>query len=410
MSEADDIRDAEANGHSVFGASGAHRFLACPGSVRLSMNLPDTAGFEAAEGTTAHAVAEEWLRSGEKPTHLIDTTRTVVAGGNPYEILIDRAMLAYVGQYVEWMQDVPGDLYVEQRVDYSRLTPIPNQGGTADSLVLRRHAATLGDLKYGVGDKIEAANNPQLMLYALGALYRRGDEYDIDRVTLRIAQPRLGHFDEWHTTVGELHDFAEWAKGRMAQAWAPNPPFVPGPKQCRWCRAILVCEAARRKAAQIADLTFEDETAAGLPLGATLSADPVPLDTPTLARLVSWRKWLERLMQAAFDELDRRIKAGETADGWTLGRGRATRRFRDRAEAAAFLRFIGLTDDDIEKRTMKSPAEVEKTLTALTGASAKTAKAWIASLVETRPGGLVLVESNKEDRAENYEDVFGDET
>jgi hypothetical protein len=413
VAEEDDIRDAQAGGHSVFGGSGAARFLACPGSVRLSFGLPDRAGYEAAEGTVAHAVAERWLRSGERPDHLVGTTETVEG----FEIPIDKLMLNYIGNYVDWMLDVPGELFVERRVDYSRLTPIPDQGGTADALVLRMFHMTLGDLKYGVANKIFARNNPQVSFYALGALYKWGDEFDIERVTIRIAQPRLGHFDEWATTAGELRDFAEWAKARMALAWDPDPPFSPSAKACQYCRAgrALVCQASLRQAARIADLTFEDETAPGLPIGGQPVAEPLQarsLDTPTLAKLVSWRKWLERLMEAAFDELDRRVKAGEEVEGWELGRGKSSRYFHDPAKAAAFLRAMGLRQEDIENRKMKSPKQIEETLVRMSSARLRTVQTWIAPMVVTRPGGYVLVEAGKKDRTVQHavDELLDDET
>lgn len=414
MAEEDDIRDAESGGHSVFGASGSARFLACPGSVKTSLGLPDTARYEAAEGTVAHSVAEEWLRTEERPGHLIGQSRTITTGTGAYTIPITAEMLGFVGQYVEWMQDIRGDMFVEQRVDYSRLTPIPNQGGTADCVVLKPFHITVGDLKYGVADKIFARNNPQPTLYVLGCLYRWGREYEIERVTIRIAQPRLGHFDEWSATAEELHEFAAWAKDRMHQAWDPNPPFIPGPKQCRYCKALLTCPAARKKAQQIADMTFDDETSEGLPLDQDPVGDPDSarfLDTPTLARLVSWRKWVERLMQAAFDELDRRVKAGENVEGWSLGRGRASRRFRDASQARAFMSLLGLEDDEIETRKLNGPAAIEKTIVAKHMVKLAVAKAWISGLVETRPGGLVLVEQSKTDRIihDAAHDVFDDE-
>ncbi len=52
-------------------------------------------------------------------------------------------------------------------MDYSRWA---KQGfGTADALIIANNTIEVIDLKYGKGVKVDAQNNPQLMLYGLGA-------------------------------------------------------------------------------------------------------------------------------------------------------------------------------------------------------------------------------------------------
>ena len=57
--------------HSMLGASKAHRWMRCPASVQLEATIPDEESFYAAEGTAAHALAEECLRSQKPPEHFI---------------------------------------------------------------------------------------------------------------------------------------------------------------------------------------------------------------------------------------------------------------------------------------------------------------------------------------------------
>jgi len=53
--------------HHPLGASGASRWLACPGSVRLSADLPDPGSAYAEEGTLAHQLAEVCLSQHVDP-------------------------------------------------------------------------------------------------------------------------------------------------------------------------------------------------------------------------------------------------------------------------------------------------------------------------------------------------------
>ena len=420
VSDDEDIAREEANGHSVFGASGSSRYLACPGSVRASFGLPDTARYEAAEGTVAHGLAEQWLRSGRKPVERLGTTETVKLFTGTYEIPIDAAMMAFVEQYVDWCNEAPGEHYHEQRVDYSVLTPIPNQGGTADHFAARPRWLVLTDLKYGVADQIHAYQNPQVSLYALGVIYEHDWLYGFEKVTIRICQPRLGHFDEWHTTKEELLQFADWAKGRMYQAWDPNPPFVPGEKQCRYCKARLTCDAAIRWAERLIDDTFDDETEReGWDLRGHTPEQELyelpsiePMSTARLANLVSWRKWAETLFKSAFDELDRRAKAGDIAPGWTLAEGKSSRRLEDKEGVIETLDILGIPEEDAYDHKIKSPAKLEKMLVAQAGRTIKEAKALLKPYVRVVPGGSVLapVGRGKRKAVDATDDVFEDET
>lgn len=420
MSEAEDIAREESNGHSIYGASKSSRFLECLGSLRAEFGLPDTAKYEAAEGTVAHGLAEEWLKTGERPAHRLGTIETVKLHTGTYEIPIDETMLAYAGQYVDWCNEPGGDHYYEQRVGYAQLTPIPDQGGTADHLALRPGALVLTDLKYGVADQIFAYRNPQVMLYALGAIYEWDWIYDIQQVTIRICQPRLGHFDVWHTTKAELLEFAEWAKGRMHAAWAPDAPRTPSEKACRYCKAKLHCPAAAAKLDRLLDGVFEDETFDGTespqvwrraaPATVPALVPAKTLDTASLAHLATYRKWAEKLLGEAWDELDRRIKGGEPIPkGFMLSEGKQSRSVADRDGVIELFDLVG-ANPLIEG--FKSPAQLEETLVKEGGYKKKSAAEMLKPFISVRAGNptLSLVKPGKRAVHDAAEDLFDDET
>ncbi len=181
--------------HSIFSPSGSSTWAYCPGSLIPNLFAKDSAGEDAAYGTVGHGVAEQWLKSGVCPTHLVGTTEIIEEGDQRFEIEIDASMLEYVGQYVDWCIYLPGTHFVETRVDFSDLTPLKKQSGTADHAACEFGTLTVTDLKMGQGVQVYAKDNTQAILYAYG-FFRKYDElFDFQRIVIRIAQPRLTHFD-----------------------------------------------------------------------------------------------------------------------------------------------------------------------------------------------------------------------
>jgi len=377
----DDIEREEANGHSLFGASKSARFLSCPGSLRAEMGRADTAGYFAAEGTVAHSLADEWLRTGVEPAHRVGETVSIETGTGTHAIPIDATMLAYVGQYVEWCFEAAGDQYFEQRVDYSRLTPIPGQGGTADFFACRPGHLTLRDFKFGVAEQIFAKENPQVMLYALGVIYEWDWLYEFERVTISICQPRLGHFDTWETTKAELLEFAEVAKAGMHAAWEPNAPRVPSEKACKYCKAKIGCPALGKAI---------DDMVADSFAGGALEAPGEGLPTDRLLHVLSYQKLFEKYFSDCYKELERRARTGEKVPGWMLAEGKASRRVADPQGVVDTLGAYGLSSLDAWKVAALSPAELEQLLVVTRKVSLHVAKKAFSPFVVRVPGKAVF--------------------
>lgn len=117
------------------------------------------------------------------------------------------------GRYVDtvWTLAQNNELLVEQRVDFSHITGVEESFGTADGIIIAGNELQIHDLKYGKGVRIDAEQNEQLQLYALGALEQFSMLYDFETVRLFIHQPRLNHVSEWSLTVQELQSFGERA-------------------------------------------------------------------------------------------------------------------------------------------------------------------------------------------------------
>lgn len=419
MLEAQILRllEKDRNGHSVFAPSSSAMWLGCSGSLIPNLLAEDKGGYESAEGTVAHSVGERWLKEGRKPVELIGTNEFVEDGDWGHLIWIDEVMLDYVEQYVEWCQMLPGDHYVEQRVYFSQLTPIPNQGGTADHVACEPGRMVITDLKYGKGVPVRAEGNTQARLYALGFFYEWDWLYDFQEIEIRICQPRLDIFDSWTVTRDELLEFAEYVRERAHAAWSLTAPRKPSPEACRWCKVQASCPALAKLQHDLTAGAFGgidqeitkddvDEFKDGLVLMDELPVARISeLSTSDMAILYRQRSLVEGWWKAVAEELERRATLGEAVPGHKLVEARTNRVFLSNAKAEARLKGLGLPEDKLWKRTFISPAQAEEELVKI-GIPRKKVTEMIADIVLKPTGKPTLVPDS--DKRPALVDVAGE--
>lgn len=360
-------------GHSVYSPSGSEMWLGCSGSLLPNIFAPDDSGVDAATGTVAHWVGEQWLDTGVRPDHLVGQKKYVPRRDQiGFLIKIDEAMLDHVERYVDWCSVLPGDHFVETKVYFSQITPIPDQGGTADHVACTWRRMVITDLKYGEGLKVYAKMNTQARLYALGFFYEWDWLYDFQEIEIRIAQPRLGHFDTWIITRAELLEFADYAEVRAYAAWEPNAPRTPSEKACQWCRVKLTCTANIKMMFDMTagvftsvDKEISTESMAEFKESLVLLdkpeiADVARLSTSDLALIFGFKSQVIRFYNTASVELARRAAEGAKVPRWKLVEGRANRVIANEKSALDYLiNDLGLARSDLMKQQMASPAEIE---------------------------------------------------
>jgi hypothetical protein len=365
--------------HARLGASNAHRWMNCLGSVRLSAGLAEIEEEYQIEGRAAHTLAEQLLMGGPLPENVRVETQ---AGERLYPV--DDEMREGVALFVKTVQDAAQALgfplmLVEQRVSLKPLDPPEPMFGTADVILLGRRILRVFDLKYGRGVIVEVRDNEQLLYYVLGAVLNsamtklldpadpfqveEGDDFLIaalslfDEVTVTIVQPRAPHIDgpvrTWEVGADEIRVFGQRIMAKAQAAQNPEAPLVPG-AWCRFCPAQGSCPALKQHAQIVAQVDF-----AAVPLDTPPS--PEHLSVAVVADMLTQVPILEAWIAAMYRRVTQELEAGREVPGWKLVNKRAMRKWADENEVKRWAIDSGYSMMfGLHYETMKSPAQVEK--------------------------------------------------
>lgn len=340
--------------HSEHGASSAYRWLACPGSVSLSRGIQDKTSAYAIEGTVAHELAELALKKERDADFWV--------GLKIEGIEVTEEMAEAVQVYVDYVKSMLGhddDLRLEQRITLDKIHPPRPMFGTADCVIYRRATKELFvyDYKHGAGVPVEAVGNKQLRYYALGALLSLDKDEPCRTITAGIVQPRAQHSDgpirEESFSAGELLDYAAELVEGVEATLKPDAQLVPG-GHCRFCKAAAVCPAKRDQAFEMAKIEFGDD------LLLPDRIDPRQMSIEEVANFLNAADQIEDWLRAMRAHVLGELEAGRSVPGWKLVNKRATRVWASQEKVVAWAKQLGLEDDEVFDKKVKSPAQLEK--------------------------------------------------
>lgn len=313
--------------HSVLGASAADRWMNCTPSAQLTAGMEDETTTFAAEGTAAHALCEWKVRKALK----------MRAGRRPTSDYWTDEMEEFTDDYRDFIMDLVGQAkltckdpvtLIEQHLDFSCY--VPDGFGTGDFLLVADKELNVVDFKYGRGVAVYADHNPQMMLYALGALNLFDCLYDIEQVTMTIFQPRLSSISTWTISAEELYKWAEEVLKPKAELAAKGEgEFISG-SWCRFCKARNTCRARAESFLELAKMEFQPP--------ALLSDEEV---AEVMEQADELSKWASDVMAYAQAEA---IENGKHWNGYKLVEGRYTRRFTDEKKVEEAAKGAGYTD------------------------------------------------------------------
>jgi hypothetical protein len=310
--------------HAILSASSSHRWLRCLPSARLELEFENTSGQAAKEGTAAHELSEHKLKnalriSSKRPTSEYDCDEMEKCTDDYVSFIIEQVELAR-------KSCTDPIVLIEKRLDFSCY--VPEGFGTGDCVIISDDKLHIIDFKYGRGVLVDAQDNPQMKLYALGALEIYDSLYDIKEVSMTIFQPRRENVSTWTVPVDELKEWAEKElKPKAKKAYEGEGEFIPGP-WCTFCRASIRCRARAEEKLKLAQLEFKMP-----PLLTDNEIEEILSIIPDLT------KWAGEINAYATDAA---INHGKKWSGFKVVEGRSVRKYKDenaiakKAEASGY--------------------------------------------------------------------------
>lgn len=327
--------------HAILSASGAHRWLVCTPSARLEQEFTETISEEAAEGTAAHALAEYKLKKSLN----IRSKKPKLQYYNTEMDQITNDYVSYVMEQLSLIKQKCTDplVLIEQKLDFSKY--VPDGFGTGDCLIVADGILHIIDLKYGQGVLVKAEENPQMKLYALGALESFDGIYDIETVVMTIFQPRRDNVSTYESSKDSIVQWAvDIVKPTAELAFKGEGKYVSG-EHCRFCKAAIQCRARAEEKLKLAAYEFA--------LPPLLSDEEISEILEKLDDLISWANTIKDYA------LNTALK-GKEWPGFKLVEGRSIRKYSDEEAAAMALKAAGY--HDIYKQSLITVTEAEKIL------------------------------------------------
>lgn len=334
--------------HAILSPSAAHRWLNCTAAPLLEKDVEDKGSTFAEEGSLAHAYCAKKLKEflgkdvSEETKEIAELNEQYHSGEmDEYTDTYKTIVLEKFNTARAKTKDA--QLLVEVKLSFSHY--VPNAFGTSDAVIIADGCMEVIDFKYGKGVKVSAAENPQMMIYALGAWDLFNFEYNITKVKMTIVQPRLDNLSEFEISVGDLINWAvDVLEPKAKEAYAGGTQ-KPG-DWCQFCKVKAKCRAIATKCVEVRQnhpdprlISKEDMERTILPLLSTI------------------KTWLSGVEEFSLEQ----ALGGVQYQGFKIVEGRSVRKITDPSAVMKLLGENGFTEESYLKPTeLRSITDLEK--------------------------------------------------
>ena len=367
--------------HALLAPSSSERWISCPPSALKNAAIADTSSSYAQQGTDAHTLCEY---------KVLTALGYKVRDPTPDLAYFDEEMSEHTDAYCEFIMEqvqlinqtcADPLVLVEQRLDFSRW--VQDSFGTADCIIVADGALTVVDFKYGLGVLVEAEGNPQMRMYALGALHLFEALYDIHTVRTIIFQPRRDNVSIAEISKNDLLTWTEEVLIPAAELAAKGEGEYKAGKHCQFCKVKAICRKRAEYNLEMAQYDF---------------AVPDTLDDAEISAILdradTFISWVSDIKEYALEQ----AISGHSFPGYKVVEGRSNRKYTDENAVVQAVTDAGF--DPYEKKLMGVTA-----MTKLLGK--KQFDALLGSLIEKPKGKPTLVpESDKRPTWNTAQDDF----
>jgi hypothetical protein len=374
------LKDHKSRAHALLSASSAARWLACPPSAVAAEAYPAQDTEFTREGTLAHEVAEvaARLRVTGDPRRVWDLYIPTEENG------ITAEMLECAEGYADYIQELTKSedaiVLLEQRVDFSPW--VPDGFGTCDCILIQGDTLTIIDYKYGQGVPVSAVGNPQMKLYALGALNDYGIALDVTKTEKHIYQPRINNVSVCHLMVEDLMEWAEKeVKPIAAKASKGKGQYSAG----AWCKFCPHAGRCRQLTKTCTEFVETHDLRVAVPVLAPHEVAEV------LAMEAQITLWLEKVKAQAMTTL---LDGGEVPGFKVVEGKQGNRKWTDEMRVAETLVRYGYHQEDFTETKLLSPAAMDKSI------GKKKVAELLDGMIDRSPGAPTIVPAS--DKRPNY--------
>lgn len=383
------------NKHHKLGGSTSARWLTCtasPNAIQQAKKqglIPkeQQSSIYAEEGTAAHELLEKALRRKCDPEQFF---MKKVNG-----FVVDEEMISAVDVHYQLVKEITDGfhsnfgLWLERRFNLSRYVG-DDCGGSADITIYdpSTYRLYVQDYKHGKGEIVEAEGNTQTRLYGLGLLKELGKP--VKDCELTIVQPRAAHIDgPIRTDKLSGRELQRWGrktlKPAVAEINSDNAKFVASEKACKWCPLNGICEASKNQALEVLKTEFVDDE---LPAVNQLTFEEAELIVQNEKRIIEWLKAVRLQFHKA-------LESGSKSDNFKLIQGVGNRAYEKESAIIRKLKKQKIPEKVyLTEPTLRSPAQLEKSLAEYHVMSMKEAKEFVNGITVRPETGYRVAPAN----------------